>query len=448
VAEGEARRGPSAALVLGVLAGCVAAIAVLPTALPLVNRLAAAEGALAQQHAENAVDVASRMLEEGGLEPGSTQRVGMEFLQSTDASGHVAFQEGAALEPELLETACATPGGQMLDSTSGESWAIACVEGEHGRVVAGWRPNFKSRAPVILLVFTLSGIVGIVTALGVLRMLYPVSQLSRAIVRVGAGERGVRVPATGLVELDELAERLNSAARAMEDREDAIMSRIKAVQEMARIVAHEVRNPLQSLELLTSLIASESDAAEREQLAQAIHAEIRALDMVVTRVLREGASRGASRLPLIRTSQRIDPLVDHVLAIRNPEARVHGILLERGPIAPIEAAVDAALLGRSIENLVLNAMQAVGGKGGRVKVSLEPDNDAFQLVIEDNGPGVDPSLADHIFEPNVTGRTGGTGLGLALVKEVVDAHGGYIRQDRSPLGGARFILRIPLAAAA
>ena len=150
------------------------------------------------------------------------------------------------------------------------------------------------------------------------------------------------------------------------------------------------------------------------------------------------------RLPLHRQATTLAPIVDHVLTLRQPEARAHGISLERGPVSPVEIQIDAALLGRSLENLVLNAMQAVPPRNGRVRVSVVAEDSHLALVVDDNGPGVDPELAEHIFEANVSGRTGGTGLGLALVREVVEAHGGYIVQDRSPLGGARFTARIPL----
>lgn len=435
-------RRPSAALVLGVLSGCVAALAVLPTALPLTGRLTAAEEAVSFRQATTAAHLTQRMLTEGTLSPGTRDRVGAEFVR-VYSDGLLVHQEGPDLPITAIEGACGDTSTGALAKVNGRPWAMACIATEEAEIVTGVPIVYGSTGKVVLLVVTLAAIVGIVTALGVLRLLTPLSRLSRAIVRVGAGERGVRVPSSGLVELDELAERLNAAARAMEDREETIMARIRAVQEMARMVAHEVRNPLQSLELLTTLIASEEDPKDRLELAQSIHVEIRALDMVVTRILREGAMRG-QRLPLHRQRTTLVPLVDHVLTLRQPEARAHGITLERGPVSPIEASIDAALIGRSLENLAINAMQAVAPATGRVRVSVVAEASHVALVVDDNGRGVDPDLADHIFDVNVSGRTGGTGLGLALVREVIEAHGGYIVQDRSPLGGARFTARIPL----
>ncbi len=437
-----APRRPSAALVLGVLSGCLAAVAVLPTAIPLRWRLGEAESTVAEGHVTRAVELAEVIQQfEVSTLPGTTQRLGVDFLRVRE-QGLVTYQEGVPGAPLF---ACET--GNRVAWTSdadGRAWAYRCSVHDGRETVAAWMPSGGVAKQVPYLVFSLATIVGIVTALGVLRLLRPLSRMSSAIARVGAGERGVRVGSTGFVELDELVLRLNEAARAMEDREDAILGRIKAVQEMARMVAHEVRNPLQSLELLTSLIAAEDDGLERHELAKAIHAEIRALDMVVTRVLREGASQASPRITLHRISQKLRPVIDQVLALRRPEAKLHGVIVETGTLADVTADIDAALLGRSIENLVLNAMQAMRSRDGRIQVSVELEPEHFVLLVDDNGPGVDPALGDHVFEPNVTGRTGGTGLGLALVREVIQSHGGTIAHERSPLGGARFVARIPL----
>jgi signal transduction histidine kinase len=247
---------------------------------------------------------------------------------------------------------------------------------------------------------------------------------------------------TGLGELDELVDRLNAAARSVEDREDAITGRIQVVQEMARIVAHEIRNPLQSLELLTSLIAQEEDDTERHEIADAIHNEIRTLEQVVNRLLRESAMRGSLRLRI--GMHAAAPLARQVLALRRPQANRRGVRLTSGPLSQTRVPMDQTLIKRSIENLVLNALQAVPERYGEVRVSVTDEAEWLLICVEDNGPGVDPEVGDAIFEPKVTSKETGTGLGLALVKGVVEAHSGYIRYGESSLGGARFEARIPL----
>lgn len=210
------------------------------------------------------------------------------------------------------------------------------------------------------------------------------------------------------------------------------------------MVAHEVRNPLQSLELLTSLIEGEPNEAERRELARSIHEEIRALDQVVHRLLKEGASTGALRLQ--RKPQVVAVLLEQAARRHQPEAQRRGVRLSVGLLSRDEAPVDAAMLGRSIENLVQNALHAVSDRTGEVRLSVYRDSDRLQVVVDDNGPGVDEKLGDRIFESGTTGRPDGHGLGLALVRAVMLAHDGSIEYSTSPLGGARFQATLPLAA--
>ena len=247
---------------------------------------------------------------------------------------------------------------------------------------------------------------------------------------------------TGLAELDDLVDRLNAAARSVEDREDTIVGRIQVVQEMARMVAHEIRNPLQSLELLTTLIASEEDDQERQEIARSIRTEVQTLEQVVHRLLRESAARGALRLRV--TSQPVAPLAEQVIALRTPQASSRSVRLTAGPLSWTPAPFDSTLLKRSLENLVLNALQAVPTYTGHIEISVIEEETHMLIAVDDNGPGVSETLGEQIFEPRITTKEGGTGLGLALVKGVLEAHHGDIRYGRSALGGARFEARIPL----
>lgn len=432
---------PSAALVLGVFAGIVAAVAVIPTAVPFRYQLDAADEAVAfttVTASAEALSLLPRPDEATTIDLARRLQVGR-IVWNPSSPPAIA---PAAAHP-LDGVTCDGPSARWVRDAEGERWAVACSEGRYGTVLVGrLAPHTAATIAAPYLVLLLATVSGLVTALGILRLLAPLSRMAAAIGRISTGERGIRLDPVGLRELDEVIQGVNDAAVLMEEREESIMGRMRAIQEMARMVAHEVRNPLQSLELLTSLIAAENDANERHDLAKAIHTEIRSLDMVVNRVLREGASQVRPKIALSRTQQPLGPILQHVATLRRPECKAHGIALDvRCP--NVQAEVDGALLGRSIENLVLNAMQAIRSHDGRIEVSVEDAHEDFVVLVEDNGIGVDPALAAHIFEPNVTGRTGGTGLGLALVREVIHAHGGTIRHERSPLGGARFVARIP-----
>lgn len=436
--------GPSAAFVLGIFAGAFAAVMFLPAAIPLVWLVLQAEEVFGLERCASAAFAILRILDDGS-EPSVALMMTHDVAALRVQEGGALRTFGADLPSAGVAGVCAEADGRGVIQVQPRAyWAIACAVRDDRTVSVGL--PLDSAGPtrrVVGLVLLLAIFVGIVTALGILRILRPLSMVAVALERVGAGERGVHVPQTGLRELDQLVYRLNSAARAVDDREDAILARIEVVQEMSRIVAHEIRNPLQSLELLSSLVAMEDDPAERIEIAQSIHHEVHTLGQVVHRLLRESAATGSLRLQFTR--QPLAPLVDQVLALRRPQANSQGVRLTQGAMSWVEVDVDAALIKRSIENLVLNALQVVARNHGEVRIRVQEDGDHLVLVVEDNGPGVPEHLVDHVFEPNVThGKKGGLGLGLTLVKGVIEAHGGTIRYDRSPMGGARFTARIPL----
>lgn len=436
-------RRPSAALVMGWMAGSLAALSFIPATIPLIWQIIRAEETFGLRHTVAAAYSIQAALR-NGVEPTIDLARREQIAHLTVIRTGTERLDFGSLPPALATQVCTSGSeSEVVQSSRRQMWAVACVSDADMQVVAAVTLDPRTPAQrVMILVVLIALTVGIVTALGILRLLRPLSEISSALDRVGAGERGVSVSQTGLAELDALVDRLNAAARSVDDREDAILSRIELVQEMARIVAHEVRNPLQSLELLTSLIVSEDDPRERVAIGASIHTEVRSLDQVVHRLLRESAARGSLRLQI--TTQAVAPLVEQVVALRRPQASTHGVRLTIGALSWTELPFDQALVKRSIENLVLNALQAVPPNTGEVRITVVDEAEELLVAVDDNGPGVPPEMVDHVFEPNVSGREGGTGLGLALVKGVIEAHNGYIRYGRSPLGGARFEARLPL----
>jgi signal transduction histidine kinase len=116
--------------------------------------------------------------------------------------------------------------------------------------------------------------------------------------------------------------------------------------------------------------------------------------------------------------------------------------LEEEPGLPSLSA-DETLLQLALENLVRNAVQS-SPSGGQVRVAVRCVPEGLCLTVEDEGPGVAPADAQRVFEPFFTTRTTGTGLGLAVVRRVVLAHGGTVSVGQRQGGGARFELRLPL----
>jgi signal transduction histidine kinase len=438
VRRGADRGKPSALVVIGVYASAVAALAIVPVTLPLLYRLVLAEN-LAER---------SRILRhtaEIGLALDSGRPVDLGEALSVHAvkvDGAQLLQHGPSVEaPSLEDMVCASASGSRMVDVGGVERFAACFESRRLRVFALYPAPSRSYIDVAVGVVSLAIIAGLATALGTLRILRPIIRVGHMIDRVGIGERGVKMRKVGILEIDRLIERMNSLSVTVEEREHSILAQVQVAQEMARLVAHEVRNPLQSMELLTSLLAEEYDPAERKTLSESIHREIRTLDDVVTRLLREGATRGSLRLRL--EPQDVDELLRHVATLKQQEAERQQATIHVRPGGVGQLAIDRPLLSRSIENLVTNALRAVPTPDGEVWLSSNRLDDTIQIVVEDNGPGIDPHLGDAIFDANVSGQ-GGNGLGLSLTRGVAEAHGGTATFEPAATGGARFVLTLPV----
>lgn len=433
-------RRPSAALVMGVYSGFVAALAVLPVALVLVVWDTNAALALAGEKAIITAELRAGS-DSLSLPDRFFDRLHVATI-ITISGGRQTVERGEALEVPMEASAfhnlCKNPGTYDFISLGGRRWAWSCARTHRGAVLTAVAPQTVSVVFVGFLLFILAAVVGLVTALVVLRVLSPLGRVRAALNRVGAGERNVTLQPTGLAELDEIVFEINDTAKAMEQREDAITAQIRVAQRMAKMVAHEVRNPLQSVELLTSLMVTENSLSERRETAEAIRHEIQDLDQVVSRLLKR--SVGADLEVHVRPTDA-KQLVEHFVQIHEAKASEQGIRLDTGDLTNVSALLDSALIGRSLENLLVNALQHAKE---RVKISVSTDDTAIEFSVEDDGAGVDPSIAGQVFAANVSRRQGGTGLGLALVRAVAEAHGGTASHRSSTLGGAQFTMALPI----
>jgi signal transduction histidine kinase len=228
---------------------------------------------------------------------------------------------------------------------------------------------------------------------------------------------------------------LEAAQRSLVDRE-----RLAALGEFAAVVAHEVRNPLGSIFNATSLLRR-LVAAEPESLAvlEILHEEAARLNQIVTDLI----DFARPHPPALRPED-LRKLVEAALeGVRNatPGARLEII----GDEGPVHAWIDARMIRQAIVNLVVNAVQA-SPEGAPVTVRLASDGERFvEVEVRDRGPGITPNLRDRIFEPFFTTKATGTGLGLSVVKRVVEAHGGTISvADGDRAVGTTFTIRVPV----
>jgi len=242
-------------------------------------------------------------------------------------------------------------------------------------------------------------------------------------------------------ELRNIVQAINTMAGNRE-RLEAALRREDRLRVMGRVVAgiaHEIRNPLNSIRLTIRLLARRLQGnREVEEPVDMITREIDRLDALLKSLL---AFR-ADHPPKIRC-QPVQPIVERTLALVEPHAAENGIKLEFHSTSDSQAPVDADFLQQALMNLLLNAIDASGNQG-RVQVSTLPVNSHVEIVVEDSGPGLNAEQQEQIFEAFYTTKPGGTGLGLAVTKTLLEKMGAAVECTNGSVG-ARFRVVLPAA---
>jgi two-component system sensor histidine kinase PilS (NtrC family) len=230
--------------------------------------------------------------------------------------------------------------------------------------------------------------------------------------------------------------------RAMEEAVQRA-KRLADLGEVAAGLAHELRNPLASISGCVELLrGAQGLSAEDGRVLGIVLRETGRLDALLTRFLEFSRPTPPSRRPADLAAVAAETL-DMFAA--DPIAA--GLALERA-LVPTPALLDPDQLRQVVLNLLSNAAQALreAGKGGRIRVACRPDaGGGAVLTIEDDGPGMAADVATRVLTPFFTTKAKGTGLGLAVVQRIVDAHGGSVSLHSAPGEGARFVIRLPAA---
>jgi signal transduction histidine kinase len=216
---------------------------------------------------------------------------------------------------------------------------------------------------------------------------------------------------------------------------------------LAAGVAHEVRNPLNSVQInlkileqeLVELLPGRREAHVFEVLRK-IASEIKRLDDFVSEFLR------FARPPtLARERITIAPLIDELAAFLAPECSKKGVALELELHGPESALVDGFQLKQAVLNLVLNALRA-NADGGRVTVRTAGDAGCLVVAVVDDGEGMSPEVREKALTPFFTTREEGTGLGLPLVRRIAEQHGGSVEISSEPGVGTTVTMTFPTPA--
>ena len=342
----------------------------------------------------------------------------------------------------------------------GEGWQFEVVmkDGQTLYVMLP-RPNRQgsptnpgSRAPAWLLTPAgfawLLGLVASAVAVGafpiVRRLTKRLETLQKGVERWGAGDLSARMPVTGEDEVAFLAERFNAAA-------ERVQTLLQSHKTLLANASHELRSPLARIRMGLALIGNDgSHGAQRAEISRSIDE----LDQLIDEILL--ASRLDLRDPADPAALGPKEEVD-LVGLAAEECARTGADLDLAPDAPdVLVQGHPKLLRRVIRNLLENARRygrASGQPDALVRLGLAIEGAAGArravLQVDDQGPGVPAPLRERIFEPfyrlpGASEREGGVGLGLSLVKTIVERHGGRVHCEDRPGGGARFVVRLPL----
>jgi two-component system nitrogen regulation sensor histidine kinase NtrY len=282
------------------------------------------------------------------------------------------------------------------------------------------------------------------------RVTRPIEQLAEGAREVAAGNWEARVEVHSRDEVGQLAEAFNEMTRQLAEQRERLVQteRVAAWRELARRLAHELKNPLFPLQLTVENLqrAREQTSEQFDEVffesTATLRAELESLKTIVSRF------SDFAKMPTPEFEPvELNELVRSAIKLFEPQLAPVG----RPPITPElyldeklpKPQADPVLLRRALENLILNSLDAMPA-GGTLTVRTAHRPGAVRLEVTDTGEGLSPEECSRLFTPYYTTKRHGTGLGLAIVQSVVSDHSGRIEVESAPGAGATFRIELPM----
>ncbi len=275
-----------------------------------------------------------------------------------------------------------------------------------------------------------------------------IQALSRVTTAIGEGELSARATTSSKASIYPLAQQINLMAGRIEQL-------ISAQKNLLHSVSHEIRTPIARLEFALEILQDSADSDVEDKLTsaeqerrrhriQAMQADLGELNTLVSELLNMAKLEAQGQLSKVQLDAKV--LVEECLQHLPPmpaHLQLQTVLAENDLLLQ----VDQRLIVRAIQNLLKNAFKYAEQ---RIIFSVRPDSNQCLITVEDDGAGIPDSDIEKIFEPfyrldrSRDRATGGFGLGLSIVKQIVLLHGGSVSVLKSEIGGARFDIRLPI----
>jgi signal transduction histidine kinase len=383
-------------------------------------------------------------------------RIAIANRSGTTISASSGLPHGLSGEPGVDAALHGTIAqGQVVDA-SGERWLYAAAPVERTGTVGGavdlllrlrsvqevfWRVRWALAVAFGIAMVLAGGLVLYLTQ----ALFGPIKAMKAAAERIGAGDLQQRLPERP-DELGNLARVLNTMARQLNERESRR-------RDFLANVSHELRTPVANVQFTAeALLAGAADDPDRHRrMLETIGRESERLARLVRQLL-DLANLQSGRAALAREPVRVPELLEDAVARFAVRAAAAGVRLETvlpGAVPALEC--DRDRLAEVLDNLIDNALRSTPA-GGSITLATHAEGDAVELEVADTGRGIAEADLPFVFEKFYRGGTardrvsGGSGLGLAIVKAIVEACGGRITAESPAAGGARFVVRLPVAA--